>query len=123
LSWYRNDPNYVYAVVETERTGQEPENAPFMGIRGEDAEVGARLTEVTEGGPAAAAELATGDIVLQIDGQPVTSYQDLLAKVRRYEAGQTVKMQISRNREVSERSVTFTTRPQPAAGSGNANRG
>merc|ERR1712146_89927 len=52
LSWAKSDPNYVYAVIETEKTGQVPENAAFMGINGEDVEVGARITNVVDEGPA-----------------------------------------------------------------------
>jgi len=50
----------VYAVIESEKLGQEPENAPFAGLRGEDAEVGARLTDVTKDGPAEKGGLKTG---------------------------------------------------------------
>ncbi|HRE99519.1 MAG TPA: PDZ domain-containing protein, partial [Pirellulaceae bacterium] len=123
LSWYRQDPNYVYAIVETEKTGAEPENAPWFGVRGEDADVGARIVEVTADGPAAKAELKVDDIVVQIDGQTVASYQDLLAKVRRFEAGQTVKLQVARQRELLDLEVTFTQRPQtPQRGGNNPDR-
>ena len=113
LSWYRRDPNFVYAIIETERTGQEPENAPVLGIRGEDADVGARLVEVTENGPAAKAGLQVGDILVQVDGKTVTSYRDLLAKVRRFEAESTATFQVVRGRELLELPVTFGKRERP----------
>jgi hypothetical protein len=60
LSWSKSDPNYVYAVIETEKTGQVPENAAYMGITGEDLEVGARITTVAEESPAAQAGIQQG---------------------------------------------------------------
>lgn len=122
LSWYRRDPNFVYAVIETERTGQEPENAPVLGIRGEDADVGARLVEVTENGPAAKAGLQVGDILVQVDGKTVTSYRDLLAKVRRFAAESTATLQVVRGRELLELPVTFGKRERPQGSEGAPSR-
>jgi len=111
LEYYRAEPNVVYAVIESERVGQEPENAPYIGIRGEDVEVGARLTEITEDGPAEKAGLAVGDIVLSIEDETVHSYRDLTAKIRKYLADDTVKIEVSRDHKSVVLEVTFTKRP------------
>ena len=111
LEYWRKDPNVVYALVESSRIGEEPENAPYIGIRGEDADVGARLTEITEEGPAQKAGLQKGDIVVSLEGETVQSYQDLISKVRRHLAGDTVKVEVSRERKSVELEVTFTRRP------------
>ena len=112
ISWYRQDPNYVYAIVETEKTGAEPENAAFAGLRGEDAEVGARLVDVTDEGPAANAGLKTGDIIVQVDGKTITSYAELLAEFRRHVAEDKVTLQVSRDRELLDIELTLGSRPQ-----------
>jgi hypothetical protein len=46
IDYYRKNPDIVYAVIESERIAEEPEDAPYMGIRGEDIEVGAKLTDI-----------------------------------------------------------------------------
>ena len=111
LEYYRAEPNVVFAVIESERVGQEPENAPYIGIRGEDVEVGARLTEITEAGPAEKAGLKVGDIVLSIEDDTVHSYEDLTAKIRKYLADDTVKIEVSRDHKSVVKEVTFSKRP------------
>ena len=111
LDWYVKDPNRVYAVVETEKIAQEPENAPYMALRGESADAGARITDVTEDGPAAEAGLKKGDIVLSVNDETVLSYEDFTRVVRKYVAGETVKFEIARDRKREEVDITFGTRP------------
>jgi putative serine protease PepD len=53
---------------------------------------GARITSVDASGPAAAAGLREGDIVIRIDKHPVEQPHDLIAMVRRYEPGTTVTL-------------------------------
>jgi len=112
IDFYRKEPNVVYVVLETEKISQEPENAPYLGAKGEDAEVGARITEVTEGGPAAQASLQVGDVVIRVEETPVLSWNDFLTEVRKRLAGDTVKLELSRNRKVESLEVTFGKRPE-----------
>ena len=111
ITYYRKDPNVVYLVLESERIGQEPRNAPFMGIDAENADVGARLTTVTPGGPAAKAGLLPGDIVLALDDVTIHSYNDLIDQIHKHVAGQTVKVEVSRNRKGLVVEVKFAPRP------------
>ncbi|MEE9131493.1 MAG: PDZ domain-containing protein [Phycisphaerales bacterium] len=111
LDYYRKDPNVVYAVVESEKIGKEPENAAYFGVRGEDADVGARITEVTEDTPAEEAELKVGDIVIFVEDTTIHSYNDLLKEVRKRLAGDTVKIEVSRERKSVDLEVTFAMRP------------
>jgi putative serine protease PepD len=53
---------------------------------------GVRITAVDSAGPAAAAGIRTGDVVLKIDGHLVEAPYDLVAMVRRYEPGRTVSL-------------------------------
>jgi len=108
----RAKPGVVYAVVESETISQEPENAAWLGANGEDAEVGARITEITEKGPAERAGLQKGDIVLRVEDHAVLSFSDLLTEVRKRLAGTTVQMEISRNRKMEKIEVSFSTRPE-----------
>ena len=111
LDWYQKDSSVVYAVIESERVGKEPENAPYFGISGEDVDVGARLTEIVEDGPAAAAGLEVGDIVLSVEDTTIHSYAELMRTVRHYLADDTVKMEISRDRKSINVELTFSLKP------------
>ena len=51
---------------------------------------GVRITAVDDGGPAAAAGLRTGDVVVRIGEHQVEQPHDLIAMVRRYPPGTTV---------------------------------
>lgn len=111
IDYFRSDPNVVYAVVESEKITQEPENAAYLGVRGEDAEVGARLTEITEGGAAEEAGLEVGDIVIRVEDRSVLGYRDLVNEIRKRLAGDTVEFEFARDRKVENVEVTFKTRP------------
>lgn len=125
LEFYRKDPNTVYMILESEKMGKEPENASYMGITGEDADVGARLMTVVKGGPAAKSGLEKGDIVLRIGEKTVHSYAEMTAEIRRHLAGDTITVEISRDRKSQVMTVALTTKPKPkanASGEGANNR-
>ncbi|RMH04278.1 MAG: PDZ domain-containing protein [Planctomycetota bacterium] len=111
LDWFAGDPNVVFAVIESELITQEPEDAAYMGVQGEDAEVGARLTEVTEDGPAAVAGLKKGDIVLRVEDTTVHSWAELTREIHKRLAGETVEVEVSRDRKAVTAEVTFSRRP------------
>jgi len=111
IDWYRKDPNLVYMVLESEKTGRQPDNSPFAGLTGENADVGARLTQIENEGPAAKAGLKSGDIVIGIEGKTVQSWEDLQAAIRRHQAGDTVAVEVSRNRESVKLEITFDKLP------------
>ncbi len=111
LNWYPKDSNVVFMVLETERISQEPENAAFAGLSGENADAGARLTEIIADGPAAKAGLKEGDVVLSVDDQLIHSWSDFLDNTREHLAGDTVTVVASREREGVECELTFGTRP------------
>ena len=115
IDYYRKDPNIVYAIVESEKIGKQPEDAPYVGITGESADVGARLTDVIKDGPADKAGLKKGDIVIRVDGETVQSYNDMLAKVRRHLAGATVDVEVSRERESMTFELALEKYPEPDA--------
>lgn len=112
VDYYYSDPNIVYAVVESERIAKLPEDAAFMGISSESADVGARLTSITEEGPAAKAELEEGDILIGIGQDRILSSSDLTKAIRNYKAGDSVKIEFVRDREFKETEITFAELPE-----------
>jgi len=100
LDWYLADPNVVYAVVESERITQDRADAPYMGLRGESAgEVGARVTQVTEEGPAAEAGFKDGDLLVRFDGSTVLGWDSLVDSLLEYKAEDTVEVEVVRDKE------------------------
>lgn len=111
IDYYQNDPDTVYMVLESERIGQESPDLAYMGIRGEDADVGARITEVTEGGPAEAAGIEAGDIIIAFDAETVQSYDAMVEEIRQYKAGDKIVVEVSRDRESVLLDLEFSKRP------------
>ena len=88
---------------------------------------GAYISEIVSGGPAASADLkgstgtATtdgrtvevgGDVITAIDGQPVTSFDDVLIYITLYtEPGQSVQLDILRGGKTQQINVTLEQRP------------
>ncbi|MEX2217446.1 MAG: PDZ domain-containing protein, partial [Phycisphaerales bacterium] len=114
ITYYRKDPQTVFLVVESDKTGQEPANAPYIGLRGADAEMGAKITDVTARGPAEEAGLKAEDIVIAVNGATVHSYNDFMTQVRKRTAGDTVKLTLSRERKTVETDLKLAQRPAPA---------
>ncbi len=112
LDWYHKNPNFVYAIVESEKIASVPENAGYAGLSGEDADVGARITDVSENSPAEKAGLQVDDIVLQVNGELVYSYAEFLAAMRRNVAGDEVKLLVSRDRKAENITIELEKRPR-----------
>ncbi|MCH7704960.1 MAG: PDZ domain-containing protein, partial [Planctomycetes bacterium] len=122
IDYYRKDPNTVYVVLESELVGKQPEDAAYMGITGEDADVGARLTDITKDGPAEKADLKKGDIVIAVGGKTVHSYRDLTSEIRKHMAGDKTEIEVSRDRKSVLAEVTFNKAPDRQEDNGDSNR-
>jgi photosystem II stability/assembly factor-like uncharacterized protein len=121
LDWYRKDPDVVFAVVESEKSGMGPPGVAatgYLGIQGDTASErrGAALEEVTPDGPADKAGLKSGDVIVRLGDQAVNSYQDLLAAIRGHKPDDKVKVRLLREKEEKEVEVTFGRRPAGARG-------
>ena len=80
-----------------------------------DIPQGAFVTQVNEGEAAQEAGIMSNDIIVRMDGEKVTGKEDLITKLRYYEAGETVEIVYARILEgrYQEQSVevTFGYRP------------
>jgi S1-C subfamily serine protease len=88
---------------------------PYIGLTGTDTDGGVQVTEVHAGGPAEAAGLQVDDLIESIDGQPVTSFADLLATVDRHSPGDTVTLSVIRNGTQGDVKVELSERPATLA--------
>ncbi|MGQ9574482.1 MAG: S1C family serine protease [Thermoguttaceae bacterium] len=78
---------------------------------GLDQPGGVVITEVAPGSPAAKAGLQPADVILQWDGKPVNSTQDLRFLVASSKIGSTVKVLLYRDGRKQEVTVTVGQRP------------
>ncbi len=83
---------------------------PFLGIQGEDANPGVKLTRVVEGTAARKAGLTVGDIVLSFNGRKLASMQTLHAVIQRCRVGQKIKLVIKRGDKTIKLSIVLGAR-------------
>jgi len=62
--------------------------------------MGARVVKVTENSPAAAAQLREGDVILQLDAQPIENDSHLVNLVNLTEVGKQVTLHVYRDRQM-----------------------
>src|SRR5690606_23346359 len=68
---------------------------------------GMRIDGATEGRPAAKAGLKAGDIILKIGDHAVSSVQDYMQALNKFEKGKKAKVQFKRGNETVETEVVF----------------
>jgi len=73
---------------------------------------GILLTEVYEGGPAATAGLRVGDVILELNGEPVYSQRQALLISASTRPGDTVEVTVLRDGERFSTTVTAVERPE-----------
>jgi S1-C subfamily serine protease len=74
-------------------------------------DAGVIAIDVSAGGPAAAAGLMPGDVIVSLDGKAVTSAEDLLGVLRDHHPGDSVNVDIVRTGNRQTLKVTLTDRP------------
>lgn len=89
---------------------QAPSDA-YMGVFGEDAKGGAKLTQISDGGPAEKAGLEVGDIVTSINGGKIASYTEFIEVLRPKKPEDKLKLSLLRKEKVLEVEVTLDSRP------------
>ena len=115
LCTYDRD-GHVYAVpIEISRSAARSIDVhgrvvvPWLGLSGHDdpgTDGGAVVQSVADDSPAEAAGLAPGDLVVAIDGEPVTSMATLALGLRAYDAGAVIDLTYVRDNAVHH---TFPT--------------
>jgi putative serine protease PepD len=93
-------------IIERLRDGKQPAllgvktvNVDQAKLNGESVEVdeGAYVQDVTAGTPAAKAGIKAGDVVVAVDGKPVTSAAALGGVIRQHQPGDDVEIELDRN--------------------------
>jgi S1-C subfamily serine protease len=96
---------------------------PFLGIVGQsvtpelaqekrlDVEEGALVIRITAGSGASTAGMRSGDVIIELDGTPIRSMDDLILQVRRKEVGDTVTVTVLRGEERRSFEVTIGDKP------------
>lgn len=88
-------------------TGYNVALAKQMGKEGLPVKSGVVIHEVVAGSPAAKAELKSGDILVDIDGNKVDSMNSLKTILLKYKAGDQAKISFYRGDKKMESKVTF----------------
>jgi photosystem II stability/assembly factor-like uncharacterized protein len=120
LDYSRKNPNVVFAIIDCEKIGMgTPPSQVYLGIAGESAAGGAKLTQITPDSPAAKAGLKVGDIIKAVDKKAIGKYEDLAEQIRTHKAGDKLTLSVARGTESLEITVTLGKRPQqPGGGEG-----
>ncbi len=75
---------------------------------------GALVGDVTPGSPGAKAGLEKGDVIVSLNGQPVSEFQDLRLRISQSAPGDNVKLQIYRNGQKRDITATLQEFPEKA---------
>ena len=103
--------NTVKSVVSQLLDNGKAEHA-FLGVSVRDASSrsGAQIAGVTSGSPAASAGLRTGDVITAVDGEAITSADNLTSAVAARQPGDRVNVTYIRSGSTKTASVTLGTR-------------
>jgi S1-C subfamily serine protease len=74
---------------------------------------GAYVSSLSSGSGAAKAGIRQGDVIVKIQGQSVTSSEDVINAVRRHAPGDTISVTV--NRKGTEKTFQVTLRARPNA--------
>lgn len=97
---------------------EEPQGRPWLGVSWDEVNPrgpgagGVRLTAVAPGGPAAAAGLAPGDVILAVDDELVTSGEDLRNLLGSSGPGAVVTLRITRDGRTRDVVATLGVAPR-----------
>lgn len=66
----------------------------YLGVTTQDIPSGVLISSVVGGGPAAAAGIKEGDIIVSVDGKPVPTHDDLVSVLAQYKPGDKVQVRL-----------------------------
>jgi S1-C subfamily serine protease len=105
--------NLVAAELEQLEAGETVEHA-YLGVATSssgEAVVGAEVAEVVGGSPAAEAGLEQGDVITELDGEPIDDTEDLVAAIAAHEPGEEVGMKVERGSKSLSVKARLGTQP------------
>ena len=97
--------------VATSLAAGEAVDHAYLGVSLEDGDAGPRVAAVNDGSPAASGGVEVGDVIVAIDGDQVSSSDDLRAAIESREVGAQVTLTVQRDGQREELSVTLGERP------------
>jgi photosystem II stability/assembly factor-like uncharacterized protein len=118
LDFSRKNPDTIFAIIDTDKVGMgappppQP-NVGYLGVQGEDATEGAKLTVITENSPAEKGGLRAGDIITHFGEQKVKGYEALVEELRKKKPDEKVKLTVARNKDIKQFEITLGLRPVP----------
>ncbi|HYN55993.1 MAG TPA: trypsin-like peptidase domain-containing protein [Motilibacterales bacterium] len=105
---------FAIPINQVKRIGEELINTgsstkPIIGVSLDQSYQGegARVQEVTPGGPSESAGLEAGDIIVQFDGQPVTDATALIVDIRSKQPGDKVAVSVQRDGSTQDLTLTL----------------
>ena len=76
---------------------------------------GATIGSVYDGTPAARAGLRSGDVIEALDGEPLTSFEDLRSRVGDKRPGEVIELRVRRDGSTIELEATLEAKPEAAS--------
>ncbi len=101
--------------AEYPRTAPQPAEPGYLGVLTDEGQsgTGLRVIESVSGGPAEKGGLATGDVIMSVNGKTVTSTGDMVGVVGTLPPGSQVVFDVDRNGQKQQVTVTLGKRPPP----------
>jgi S1-C subfamily serine protease len=95
-------PIDLFSARRRRMEGEEerPESRAWLGVYPQGNDGAVAITGVVPGGPADQAGLAQGDLVLTVDGQPVTSLRELYRAFWKKGPGEALDLQVLRESQI-----------------------
>jgi len=104
---YRRPRPGMISANKREILGGSP---AMLGLGLKDTEAGVILTSVIEGSGAEKAELAEGDLILEVDGLVITKVEQLVNLIKERNADDSVSVEVKRGEDILVVEVTLTAR-------------
>jgi putative serine protease PepD len=87
------------------RTGEAQYPVIGANVRGTEKQDGATVESIASGSPASKTDLKVGDLIVKVDGKPVTGSSDVVVAVRAHQPGENVTLTIRRGGKTIELTV------------------
>ena len=87
------------------RTGEAQYPVIGANVRGTEKLDGATVESIADGSPASKTDLKVGDLIVKVDGKPVTGSSDVVVAVRAHQPGENVTLTVRRGGKTLEITV------------------